>query len=701
MENQVSKLAANAHGGSQSLAVAGRTIWLWWSSGEATLSPFLKTCLESWRVQHPSWQVVLLDMDNLWGYLSPEDLPSSFTAITRPSLQSDLVRLAVLAKHGGCYADLSCLALADCAEAAWQVLQQGRHTFVGYRAPHFISDFVSAWFLVVKAGDPLVGEWSRCLNMLMDGRIDDKGVHRHPFFGALDLHEYLNHGVLEVGFNSVLWADYLVVNVTLKAVLERDPVARARFWNSAVLMAEADLSLSPTTWSHATPAPNGMVFPASENWKMQRLLHEDAVMHARLKALPMLKFFNSGSVFAGLSREELLSSCFVIGRMVQQALSGVCSAAVHFERALAAVPCAAVPALRLEACSTGLVTGGAQQRTTQSVPPRHVVVATLVTSNFFAAGAACLGRSLRLHGNVLNGTRMVCLVPEGLCREAKERHWLSMLRDAGWELLPVEDFSAEDFPGLFEELENPCYQVGFMKLHLWDLPRRLGRPVHRVLYIDSDAVVVGDLKKALYSRVCEPPAAGLSMCPDYDWRAGKTSCSNQDPIAAAAAFKLGSYCNAGVLLLRPSAALHDELLQRLHGYKTRGLAEQDFLHDVFTSAGRTKVLEQGYNAQKWIRICAPDLWQTYELKIIRYNDTKPWALCGSASDSVEASFEAENAECADLVRLWFKLFAFGGPPPLAAANCNRKVSRAYRLNGQRSKACQTVHVYTPSPDKKT
>jgi len=662
------QLAAEA---SAMASSAPKTIWLWWHSGEATLTPFLRACLESWRVQHPGWRVVLLDMASVWDYLDPEDLPSTFESITRRSLQSDLVRLAVLAKHGGCYADLSCLALTDIAESAWQVLKRDGLTLVGYRAPHFISDFVSAWFLVAEACDPIIVEWSRCFNTVMEGRTDDAGVHQHPLFRGLDLREYHSHKKLDAGFNSATWADYLVVNVALKAVLDRDPAVRARFWRTSLLMAEGDRSASPTTWSQMTAAPKGLVFPESERWKMRRLLEEDAGMVAALQGLPMLKFFNSGSAFAALTREELMASPSVIGRLFQKALERVHSAAAVFERSaadhrLTATSAASLAKGRRPALLAEVHASSAEM---QPVQPRHAAVATLVTDASYAAGAACLARSLRSRGGLRPGTAMVCLVPQAACRTAEDARWVAELRAEGWEIVPVEDLRPEDYPALFEGLENPSYQHCFKKLHLWDLARRLGRRMDRVLYVDSDAVVVGDLQAALYSPELEPPRSGVAMSPDYDWRAGRAARASQGETgrhtadaAAAAAFKPGSYCNAGVLLLRPSAAVHRELMSQLSGYRSRGLAEQDLLHDVFTAAGRTRVLDQGYNAQKWIRICAPDMWSSYDLKVIHYNNAKPWSLQAAAAGAVEPCFAAENDECADLVCLWHELFAEGRRP---------------------------------------
>lgn len=139
-----------------------KTIWTWWNDGEESLSPFLKACVASWRSRHPDWDVVVLGLKNLHKYVPDEDLPDTFHSIDRKSLQSDLVRVALLARHGGCYVDMSSLAQSDFAEDAWRRLHSGA-SFVGFKAPHFISDFVSAWCMAVLPNNPVLVAWNRVL----------------------------------------------------------------------------------------------------------------------------------------------------------------------------------------------------------------------------------------------------------------------------------------------------------------------------------------------------------------------------------------------------------------------------------------------------------------------------------------------------------------------------------------------------------
>ena len=91
-----------------------RILWTFWDKGEEQLPKFLRICLQSWHHHCPDWKVVVLSPSNLLEYLElGTDLPSSFFDIDRASLQSDVARVAILARYGGVYTDISTLAMSN------------------------------------------------------------------------------------------------------------------------------------------------------------------------------------------------------------------------------------------------------------------------------------------------------------------------------------------------------------------------------------------------------------------------------------------------------------------------------------------------------------------------------------------------------------------------------------------------------------
>lgn len=686
-------------------ALAARTMWFWWSSGKDALNPFLQICLESWKVHHPDWTMVVLDLQSVWRYLTPDELPSSFNQISRASLQSDLVRLAVLAKFGGCYVDMSCVALENVADAAWARIGEGA-CLAGYRSPGFISDFVSAWFMASKAGEPLMVEWSRRFNNVMEDSTEDTFIHKHASLRGLDLTEYLKQGYLasKPGAAPSLWVDYLIVNVVLKSVLDKDDALKARFWGSASLISEKDPKSSPTMWSYALAhvVPKGIQFPQSEQVKMQKLLQQDPHFTTRLLNFPMLKFFNSANILADFSQEELLSSPSILGSVLRKALGGFVGDSSTRQPFPPLPQLQAVVPLPVKVGSCPAITWEFAHGILIRAPdlePSSVAVVTLANDHFSAVGATCLARSLKLHSGVRRGTRMFCLVSS-----KADQTVCSMLEAEGWQVLRIDSLDLATYSYLYEGLENPSCIDGYLKLELWNLQQLTGQAWNRVMYIDSAAIVVGNLEEALYAPDMEPPTDGISMALDYDWRSGLlsalppctpsasayvsatssvstalpakgSSAEPRLPVSSqfddssgiykfraskdsyskahrASAFKAESYCNAGVMILRPSQAQYDRLLKTLETFKHRGLAEQDLFHEVFTCRGCTKVCSQGYNAQKWIFVCAPEIWETFDLKIIHYNNEKPWSL---EDGKVVRSTKEENMYCAELVSMWHKV----------------------------------------------
>jgi len=424
------------------------------------------------------------------------------------------------------------------------------------------------------------------------------------------------------------------------------------------------------------------------------LLLQDPDFTTRLINLPMVQFFNSGSPFAGLGMDELLRSPCVLSCLVRKSLGLLVDHSRQATQWPSVPNLQNLPLVRRNCPPFTWEPEGKFQKPAD-LDAASVAIATIATDKFYAVGAAGLARSIKQKSGMQDGTRLICIVPRSIDSESSQ-----LLAAEGWEVLMAESFDPQEFPQLFQELENPNYQYCCLKLHLWDLQQHCGR-LQRVLYIDSDALVVGDLQKVLYAAETDPPNGGVSMAPDYDWRTGlslrcnevasmkkvSTAMSLDSTVAetlgipkskvlsaessegaegqlmlskssygksvVASAFKPDTYCNAGVLLLRPSVQVYKTLMDVLRTFQHQGLAEQDLLHEVFTVRGLTKVMEEAYNAQKWISVCAPDLWASYDLKIIHYNNKKPWSL---SEQSVKKCFDAENERCAALVELWHDIF---------------------------------------------
>ncbi|GFH26773.1 capsular polysaccharide synthesis, partial [Haematococcus lacustris] len=82
-----------------------KNVWLLWFSGWHTAPWLCKQVALSWRAYNPTWRVVLLDNTTLSTYVPDLVLPLEAGA----QAKSDLLRLALLARHGGVWADATML----------------------------------------------------------------------------------------------------------------------------------------------------------------------------------------------------------------------------------------------------------------------------------------------------------------------------------------------------------------------------------------------------------------------------------------------------------------------------------------------------------------------------------------------------------------------------------------------------------------
>lgn len=105
-----------------------KTIWTYWDSEE--LPDFVSKCIDKWKRLHPDWTITVLNPNNLSDYLPETDIFKLKFADTKPR-QSDFVRLHVLPKYGGVWADAS---VVPTRSWDWVIEEQKKKgsDFIGY-----------------------------------------------------------------------------------------------------------------------------------------------------------------------------------------------------------------------------------------------------------------------------------------------------------------------------------------------------------------------------------------------------------------------------------------------------------------------------------------------------------------------------------------------------------------------------------------
>ncbi len=83
-----------------------RKLWTLWYQGLSNAPYVVQKCFESWLKKNPTWDVVLIDSSNVNNYVDlkvPENILENLSKVH----QSELVRLAILSKYGGVWADVT------------------------------------------------------------------------------------------------------------------------------------------------------------------------------------------------------------------------------------------------------------------------------------------------------------------------------------------------------------------------------------------------------------------------------------------------------------------------------------------------------------------------------------------------------------------------------------------------------------------
>ena len=97
-----------------SRSISNHTIWMFWKQGEANLSSQPAeskyandyACFQGWKKLNPTWDVRLLDDDEA-AHLAPGYARERDRSAVQAPLLSDLLRLELLSRYGGVWADVS------------------------------------------------------------------------------------------------------------------------------------------------------------------------------------------------------------------------------------------------------------------------------------------------------------------------------------------------------------------------------------------------------------------------------------------------------------------------------------------------------------------------------------------------------------------------------------------------------------------
>lgn len=130
-----------------------RRIWTVWFQGVSAAPYISQKCIGSWIEKNPTWEVVVLNFDNLGDYVQlavPDAILKNLSLVHL----SDLLRLALLSEYGGVWVDATVFCTRPLDEWIDDVTASG---FFAFHRPG--SDrLISSWFIASEKKNPIVLE---------------------------------------------------------------------------------------------------------------------------------------------------------------------------------------------------------------------------------------------------------------------------------------------------------------------------------------------------------------------------------------------------------------------------------------------------------------------------------------------------------------------------------------------------------------
>lgn len=183
-----------------------KTIWIYWHQGEANAPELVKRCIASWRNRNPGWSVKVLDAASVGQYCDLGDVVDLGRADIPVQMIADLVRLHLLDRHGGVWADATLYCATPLDE--W-IHEAARPGFFAFARPGR-DRMLSVWFLASTPGNALIKGWARRFTAVFSDR---RYPRQGTVLGCL-AYKLLRH---PLGFNdrvTQLWFHPVVHRVT-------------------------------------------------------------------------------------------------------------------------------------------------------------------------------------------------------------------------------------------------------------------------------------------------------------------------------------------------------------------------------------------------------------------------------------------------------------------------------------------------------
>ena len=156
-----------------------KVLFLYWAQKFINAPTVVKKCLLSWKLKNPTWKIIELNDDNLSEYITiEEEIPDIQNKNITKTSYSDIIRIFLLAKYGGCWCD----ATTFCNQSLDSWLNKNIATgFFGFELK--LDRMLSSWFLYSEENNYIIQKWKSAVI---------EYVNNINILGTTIVHESLN-----------------------------------------------------------------------------------------------------------------------------------------------------------------------------------------------------------------------------------------------------------------------------------------------------------------------------------------------------------------------------------------------------------------------------------------------------------------------------------------------------------------------------
>ena len=170
-----------------------KTIYIFWDKGWENAPYLCKECLISWKYHNTEWKIIELDDNKLGNYLE-EDILRKINEIKSPQHRADIIRVNILNKHGGVWADASIFCNRPLDTWLHEYMKAGVFYFK-YDKSSGLQDYkIGNWFIACEKNNYLMEKFCQKFNQRWKYIVRDEYFGFHKVFKELcDTDEIYNN----------------------------------------------------------------------------------------------------------------------------------------------------------------------------------------------------------------------------------------------------------------------------------------------------------------------------------------------------------------------------------------------------------------------------------------------------------------------------------------------------------------------------